>query len=92
LVPYSEEFFQDSLTFSNEIEKKFTRFNILLDDRNIKFSQKLKNSKLIGSPLIILFGNNFMKENKIEVIERKGNVKKTFSKEEFYDYLNEIKF
>jgi len=45
---------------------------VLLDDRNLSAGVKFADSDLIGIPFKVIIGNNFLKEDKIEIKDRRG--------------------
>jgi len=48
-------------------------YSVLLDDRNVGYGSKIKDSELIGIPLNIIIGKNYIDNNEIELIARNGD-------------------
>ena len=60
-------------------------YEILLDDRDLGYGSKIKDSELLGIPLSIVIGNKFVKEDLVEIQTRQGDSSLTK-----LDDLNEI--
>jgi len=60
-------------------------YEILLDDRDVGYGSKIKDSELLGIPLKIVIGNKFVKEDLLEIQTRQGDSSLTK-----LDDLNEI--
>ena len=60
-------------------------YEILLDDRDLGYGTKIKDSELLGIPLNIVIGNKFAKEDLVEIQTRQGDSSLTK-----LDDLNEI--
>jgi prolyl-tRNA synthetase len=60
-------------------------YEILLDDRDLGYGSKIKDSELLGIPLNIVIGNKFVKEDLVEIQTRQGDSSLTK-----LDDLNEI--
>ena len=60
-------------------------YQILLDDRDLGYGSKIKDSELLGIPLNIVIGNKFVKEDLVEIQTRQGDSSLTK-----LDDLNEI--
>ena len=48
-------------------------YEILLDDRDLGYGSKIKDSELLGIPLNIVIGNKFAKEDLVEIQTRQGD-------------------
>ena len=48
-------------------------YEILLDDRDLGYGSKIKDSELLGIPLNIVIGNKFVKEDLLEIQTRQGD-------------------
>ena len=48
-------------------------YSVLLDDRNVGYGSKIKDSELIGIPLNIIIGKNYIENKDIELIARNGD-------------------
>ena len=72
----SDKIYQDLSTMGYEI---------LLDDRDVGYGSKIKDSELLGIPLKIVIGNKFVKEDLLEIQTRQGDSSLTK-----LDDLNEI--
>lgn len=51
-----------------KMEEKYKK--VILDDRNLSFPHKIKDSLLIGYPRTIIVGKSFLSEGNLEVIDR----------------------
>jgi len=60
-------------------------YEILLDDRDLGYGSKIKDSELLGIPFNIVIGNKFVKEDLVEIQTRQGGSSLTK-----LDDLNEI--
>jgi len=60
-------------------------YQILLDDRDLGYGSKIKDSELLGIPFNIVIGNKFVKEDLVEIQTRQGGSSLTK-----LDDLNEI--
>jgi len=60
-------------------------YQILLDDRDLGYGSKIKDSELLGIPFNIVIGNKFVKEDLVEIQTRQGDSSLTK-----LDDLNEI--
>lgn len=60
-------------------------YETLLDDRDLGYGSKIKDSELLGIPLNIVIGNKFVKEDLVEIQTRQGDSSLTK-----LDDLNEI--
>ena len=60
-------------------------YEILLDDRDLGYGSKIKDSELLGIPFNIVIGNKFVKEDLVEIQTRQGDSSLTK-----LDDLNEI--
>ena len=47
-------------------------YDVLLDDRKVGYGAKMKDSELIGIPLNIVIGKQFLDNNEIELKGRDG--------------------
>ncbi len=63
--------------------------NILYDDRDVRAGEKLNNMDLIGIPVQIIVGDKNLKNNNIEIKNRKSGVTKLVSSDLITDYLKE---
>ena len=72
---------------SDKIYKDLSKmgYEILLDDRDLGYGSKIKDSELLGIPLSIVIGNKFVKEDLVEIQTRQGDSSLTK-----LDDLNEI--
>ena len=48
-------------------------YEILLDDRDLGYGSKIKDSELLGIPMNIVIGNKFVKEDLVEIKTRQGD-------------------
>jgi prolyl-tRNA synthetase len=47
-------------------------YSVLLDDRKDGYGTKIKDSELIGIPLNIVIGKNYLENKEVELIGRNG--------------------
>jgi len=71
----------------NEIYVKLqeNKYNVIYDDTETSAGEKFSRMDLIGIPLQIIVGPNSIKENKIEIKERKNNSRKYINLSEIYN-------
>ena len=77
-------------SYSNEVYSllKNSKKNIIHDDRNANFGNKMKDWELIGIPHIIIIGNNEAKNKTITYRSRTENTKFEIKVEEIVSKLN----
>ena len=65
---------QEITTASIKLYEELTKMNysVLLDDRKDGYGTKIKDSELIGIPLNIVIGKNYLKNKEVELIGRNG--------------------
>jgi prolyl-tRNA synthetase len=47
-------------------------YSVLLDDRKDGYGTKIKDSELVGIPLNIVIGKNYLENKEVELIGRNG--------------------
>jgi len=74
---------------SDEIYNKFqnTDLDVLYDDRNYSIGKKLSDNDLIGIPYQIIIGKRDIKENLVEIKERKTNQSEKIKIDNIINYL-----
>ena len=78
---------------SDNLYNKFLDNNceVLYDDRNFSIGKKLSDNDLIGIPYQIIIGKRDLKDNLIEVKDRRTYKSKKFSLDQTFNFLiNEI--
>lgn len=73
-----------SIMLNNEID-------VLYDERNVRAGVKFKDSDLIGIPLKVIVGKNYIENNKLEIEIRKDSSKLSLSLEEILHFIKEYK-
>ena len=65
---------QEITTASIKLYEELSKMNysVLLDDRKDGYGTKIKDSELIGIPLNIVIGKNYLKNKEVELIGRNG--------------------
>ena len=65
---------QEITTASIKLYEELTKMNysVLLDDRKDGYGTKIKDSELIGIPLNIVIGKNYLENKEVELIGRNG--------------------
>ena len=61
--------------------------SVLLDDRKEAAGVKFNDAYLIGAPVIVILGKNYLKTGKIEVEVRRTKEKLTFNRDELWAFL-----
>ena len=69
---------------------KNNRLDILLDDRDESAGKKFADADLLGIPLKLIIGKNFLNENLIGVSFRNSNKEELIHKSEIDVYLNKF--
>ena len=74
---------------SNSLYQELLDLNleVLLDDRDVRAGVKFNDADLIGIPIRINVGNRLLKENKVEIIERKTLNREKVSVEELKEKI-----
>ena len=77
------------LSMANKIYKKLLsrKIEVLYDDRNVSIGKKLSDNDLIGIPYQIIIGSKNIKENLIEVKNRKDNNIKKINPDKCIDFI-----
>ncbi len=79
---------ENQVEFANGIyeELKEKEIEVILDDRNERFGFKMGDFELIGFPYALIVGKG-LKNDEVEVVERKTLEKKIVKKEKVLEYL-----
>lgn len=73
-----------------EVLKK-EKIEVLFDDRDVRAGVKFKDSDLIGIPIKIIIGKNFIKNKKIDIELRKDGTKISLNVEEIINFIKNYK-
>ena len=73
------------------LQLKEMGYEVLLDDRKDGYGTKIKDSELIGIPLNIIIGKQFIENKEVELKSRSGESSKTESRDRTYIFTNSIK-
>ena len=73
-----------SCMLNNEID-------VLYDERNVRAGVKFKDSDLIGIPLKVIVGKNYIENKKLEIETRKDGSKLSLSLEEALQFIKDYK-
>ena len=73
-----------SIMLNNEID-------VLYDERNVRAGVKFKDSDLIGIPLKVIVGKNYIENKKLEIETRKDGSKLSLSLEEALQFIKDYK-
>jgi len=73
-----------SCMLNNEID-------VLYDERNVRAGVKFKDSDLIGIPLKVIVGKNYIENKKLEIETRKDGSKLSLSLEETLQFIKDYK-
>lgn len=78
-------------SFANDIYNKLSNKNItvLFDDRDVRPGEKFADSDLIGIPLRVVIGEKNMKENMVEIKDRKSGEVKNIKIESLIQYIQD---
>jgi prolyl-tRNA synthetase len=81
------------LKSAEEIYKILKKENIevLFDDRDVRAGIKFKDSDLIGIPIKVIIGKNFIKNKKIDIELRKDGSKISFEIDEMINFIKNYK-
>ncbi len=73
---------------ANEIYEQFkAKDKILLDDRDVRFGEKMKDSELIGIPTRVIISDRTLEADEVEMTDRKTGETKRIKVEEFLERL-----
>lgn len=73
---------------ANEIYEQFkAKDEILLDDRDVRFGEKMKDSELIGIPTRVIISDRTLEAGEVEMTDRKIGETKRIKIEEFLERL-----
>ncbi len=80
-----KKIFGSAVEIYNELKRE--GFDVLLDDRDERAGVKFKDADLLGIPLQLIVGKEFLKSNTIELKVRRGGEKIIKPREEIIPYL-----
>ncbi len=82
---------EDELNFSNKLYNELINLDkeVIIDDRKERFGFKMKDFELIGFPYALIVGKS-LKDNKVELIERKTLKKTLIDKDEIIEFLKGV--
>jgi len=67
------------------------KIDVLYDERNVRAGVKFKDSDLIGIPLKVIVGKNYIENKKLEIETRKDGSKLNLSLEEALQFIKDYK-
>ncbi|MBU4292688.1 MAG: proline--tRNA ligase [Actinobacteria bacterium] len=67
------------------------KIDVLYDERNVRAGVKFKDSDLIGIPLKVIVGKNYIENKKLEIETRKDGSKLSLSLEEALQFIKDYK-
>ena len=67
------------------------KIDVLYDERNVRAGVKFKDSDLIGIPLKVIVGKNYIENKKLEIETRKDGSKLNLSLEEAIQFIKDYK-
>ncbi len=82
---------KEQVDFAQELYGKLKErgYEVILDDRNERFGFKMGDFELIGFPYALIVGKN-LKDGEVQLVDRKTLQKRTFSKDEILEKLEEV--
>ncbi len=82
---------EDELNFSNKLYDELINLDkeVIIDDRKERFGFKMKDFELIGFPYALIIGKS-LKDDKVELIERKTLKKTMIDKDKIIEFLKGI--
>ncbi len=82
---------EDELNFSNKLYNELINLDkeVIIDDRKERFGFKMKDFELIGFPYALIVGKS-LKDNKVELIERKTLKKTIIDKDKIIEFLKGV--
>ena len=66
-------------------------FDVIYDDRDERAGVKFSDNDLIGIPIQIIIGKNFINENKLNLKFRKSSQEVSIDKNQIFEYLKDNK-
>jgi len=83
---------QEFMDIANKLYDYFVekKIDVLIDDRNERPGVKFKDADLIGVPFRITIGNNYKKDQKLEIYTRKTKEKNYMTYQEVISYFENI--
>ena len=84
---------ENTITFCEDLyaKLKVNNYDVLLDDRSERPGIKFSDADLIGIPIQIIVGKNFVDKKEIGVKTRKDLKESTVSSENIIEFLNQMK-
>ena len=80
---------EEQNNFANELYEKLDSKKVLLDDRKERFGFKMGDFELLGFPYALIVGKG-LKDNQVELVERKTLEKKKIDKGEVLEVLKDL--
>ncbi len=82
---------EDELNFSNKLYNELINLDkeVIIDDRKERFGFKMKDFELIGFPYALIVGKS-LKDDKVELIERKTLKKTLIDKDKIIEFLKGV--
>ncbi len=82
---------EDELNFSNKLYDELINLDkeVIIDDRKERFGFKMKDFELIGFPYALIVGKS-LKDDKVELIERKTLKKTLIDKDKIIEFLKGV--
>lgn len=77
------------LEYANTLKDSLLPNRVYIDNTNKSMGYKIKEHQVSGTPIIMLIGDNEVKDNKITIIFRNSNDKISVDKEYFINNINE---
>ena len=75
---------ENGLAKANEIYEQFkAKDEILLDDRDARFGEKMKDAELMGVPVRVIISDRTLEGNEVEICERATGVVSRISIDKF---------
>ena len=91
VAPYKYYFVANGEKGTAKAEELYNKFvqkdEILLDDRDLRFGEKMKDAELIGIPYRVVISDRGIEEGQVEITERKSGKTYTMTLAEFEQSL-----
>jgi len=80
---------EEQNSFANELYEKLDSKKVLLDERKERFGFKMGDFELLGFPYALIVGKG-LKDDQVELVERKTLEKKKINKDEVFAVLKDL--